>query len=93
LWAFNHLSDSVVHTGEIQDYLGSSGEPQQPHEAEETEKSLSRSEHINKNLQRSTGKRTHYCSDYGKRITSSGLKIHQRTHTGEKPMWEEFWCI
>ncbi|XP_042166808.1 zinc finger protein 271-like [Oncorhynchus tshawytscha] len=74
---------SLINT-KRRDYCGSSGGPQQPHDVEEAEKSLSRSEHLNKHLQRSTGKKSHSCSDCGKRFTcSSGIKIHQRIQ-GEK---------
>uniref|UniRef100_A0A674CBR6 C2H2-type domain-containing protein n=1 Tax=Salmo trutta TaxID=8032 RepID=A0A674CBR6_SALTR len=84
------LKDEEEETGDLSntrvrsDYRGTSGAPQQPHDAEEAEKSLSRSEHLKKHLRRPTRK-THCCSDCGKRFTSSGIKIHQRIHTGERP--------
>ncbi|XP_052359749.1 zinc finger protein ZFP2-like [Oncorhynchus keta] len=53
------------------------------HVADVTEKSLSRSVHLNKHQQRRTGKKPHHCcSDCGKNFTSrSGFIIHQRIHT------------
>uniref|UniRef100_A0A4W5MMK8 C2H2-type domain-containing protein n=1 Tax=Hucho hucho TaxID=62062 RepID=A0A4W5MMK8_9TELE len=65
----------------------SSGEPQQRHDSEKKEKSLSRSEHLKKHQHRGIGKKPHHCcSDCGKSFSKQKeLMIHEPIHNREKP--------
>ncbi|XP_055762348.1 putative zinc finger protein 137 isoform X2 [Salvelinus fontinalis] len=54
-------------------------EPQQPHDADEAEKTLSTSEHIKKHQQRPTGKKSNCCSDCGQNMDTMQLGSRRRS--------------
>ncbi|CDQ90093.1 unnamed protein product [Oncorhynchus mykiss] len=69
---------------ERRDNRGSSGEPQQHHDADKAKTSLSRSELLKKHQHKTTGKRTHCCSDCGKRFNSSSNLKYIKEFTQER---------